>query len=255
MSLADVRIHTTQETGGPRFLATGDGELWATLRCRCGGGGYISPFGDIHGVIRLRFGGVTPDVTVIEVPNAKTTGIAVGGGAVWVPNDYGGFTELRRFDPESMTLAETIPLEGGSAGIAFGAGAAWIANPIADTVSRVDPSQNRVVERISVGVHASRSRLRRRRGLGGELRRRHRLEDRSGHQRCPDDHRRRAATRPHRSRRGRRLGDGARAMSVRADSQDRHGARRLPDRAAARPGRDGRRLPGRGHRGSAARSR
>ena len=150
-SLEFVETLTTQQTGGPSFIAGSNDALWATLRCRCGGGGLISPFGDIHGVIRLGFGGTSPSVAVIEVPNSKTTGVAVGEGAVWVPNDYGGLAELMRFDPEAMTLAATIPLDGGSAGIAVGAGAVWVANPVDDTVSRVDPATNRVTDRIAVG--------------------------------------------------------------------------------------------------------
>ena len=150
-SLEFVETLTTQQTGGPSFIAGSNDALWATLRCRCGGGGLISPFGDIHGVIRLGFGGTSPSVAVIEVPNSKTTGIAVGEGAVWVPNDYGGLAELMRFDPEAMTLGRTIRLDGGSAGIAVGAGAVWVANPVGDTVSRVDPATNRVTDRIAVG--------------------------------------------------------------------------------------------------------
>ncbi len=100
-SLEFVETLTTQQTGGPSFIAgSNDGVLWATLRCRCGGGGLISPFGDIHrGVIRLGFGGTSPSVAVIEVPNSKTTGIAVGEGAVWVPNHYGGLAELHAVRP------------------------------------------------------------------------------------------------------------------------------------------------------------
>ena len=151
-SLALVATLPTQQTGDPAFLAGSEAALWATLRCRCGTGGLILPFGDIHGgVIRLGFGGLSPRVDVIKVPHASTTGIAVGEDAVWVPNDYGGLAELQRFDPEAMTLAATIPLDGGSAGIAVGAGAVWVANPLGDTVSQVDPATDRVADRIVVG--------------------------------------------------------------------------------------------------------
>ena len=150
-SLAFVETLTSQETGGPSFIAASNDALWATLLCHAERGRPISPFGDIHGVIRLGFQGTSPVGRGHRGTECGTTGVAVGESAVWVPNDYGGLAELMRFDPESMTLFGTIRLEGGSAGIAAGASAVWVANPLDDTVSRVDPATNRVTARIGVG--------------------------------------------------------------------------------------------------------
>ena len=139
---------------GPGLLAAGPDSVWGAILCRCGDPN--SPESH-HGVVEIRldpdalYSPDSPNVRKIDVSRAGPIDIAVGEGAVWVTSDYAAYAELMRFDPARGSLAETIRIEGGAAGIAAGAGAVWVANPVGDTVSRIDPATNAIVERIAVG--------------------------------------------------------------------------------------------------------
>jgi YVTN family beta-propeller protein len=121
-------------------LAISEGALWVT-----------------DGNLILRYGLVgTGPVAEIRDPVGISTlddNITVGEGAVWVIDDAG----LVRIDPKRNRISARIGLLGKQAlivdagGIAAGVGAVWVTNPLAGTVSRVDPATNRVVQRIRVG--------------------------------------------------------------------------------------------------------
>ena len=146
---------------GPGLLAAGPESLWGAILCRCGDPN--SPESH-HGVVEIQldpgalYSADSPNVRKIDVGRAAPTAIAVGESAVWVANDYAALAEVVRYDPTRGALAETIPVEGGASGIATGAGALWIANPLADTVSRLDPATNEIVERIPLVTIRSPSR-------------------------------------------------------------------------------------------------
>ena len=65
------------------------------------------------------------------------TGIAVGGGAVWVVNSGG--PSVSRISPGTDEVVDTIPVGNGPAGIAFGEGSVWVTNRFDGTISRIDP--------------------------------------------------------------------------------------------------------------------
>ena len=203
---------------GPGHIAAGPDALWGSVVCAC-----IDPSGQEHGVVQIQ---LPPDpiffdldpaavqrflnsgaIRKINVVNAVPTDIAVGEGAVWVANELGGFGYVQRYDPEAGIATEQIRIDGFALGIAAGEGAVWVANPLGDTVSRIDPATNTIVERIPVGDNPLEVAVGEGSVLGDELPRRDGLADRPGHEQGRRDDRGRPAPRPHRRRRGRRLGD------------------------------------------------
>ena len=54
------------------------------------------------------------------------TGVAVGAGAVWVTNNYGG--TVSRIDPAVDRVVQTIPVGNAPTGVAVGDGSVWVAN-------------------------------------------------------------------------------------------------------------------------------
>jgi branched-chain amino acid transport system substrate-binding protein len=83
----------------------------------------------------------------VAIPAPSLLGIALGGGAVWVSDPFGG--SVWRVDPEAKQQRQ-IPLDLGVRSIAFGNGALWVASEIGDKVYKIDPSTNkaRVVNRL-----------------------------------------------------------------------------------------------------------
>ena len=58
---------------------------------------------------------------------------------------------VSRIDPGTNAVVDTIPVGNGPSGIATGAGAVWVVNSLDGTVSRIDPGTNTVVQKIGVG--------------------------------------------------------------------------------------------------------
>ena len=85
----------------------------------------------------------------LRVGDATLTGIAVGGGSVWVTSEQAGV--LWRIAPDGRT-ARPILVGVGAAYVAYGAGAVWVANYLDGTVSRIDPRTNAVAARVPVGA-------------------------------------------------------------------------------------------------------
>ena len=93
---------------------------------------------------------VDPDVPRVHnnVPLAAIPyGLAFAFGSVWVSSG----NRLLRYEPTSMTLSASIPLGASALGIGAGDGSIWVAGGRAGIVTRVDPSDNRVIARIPVG--------------------------------------------------------------------------------------------------------
>jgi serine/threonine protein kinase/streptogramin lyase len=76
-------------------------------------------------------------------------GLAVGNGAVWLASPF--TEELVRFDGRGK---RAIPTGSGSfpSDVAVGEGGVWVADSLHNTVIEVDPSRNRIVRTIPVGV-------------------------------------------------------------------------------------------------------
>lgn len=85
----------------------------------------------------------------IPLKKFRASGIAVGGGSVWV-SDIGN-DQVWRIDPVSNSPVGSIKVGLGPVGVAFGAGSVWVANSGDGTVSRIDPVTGVVVETIHVG--------------------------------------------------------------------------------------------------------
>jgi YVTN family beta-propeller protein len=58
---------------------------------------------------------------------------------------------VSRIDPATEHVVQTIDVGGGPSGIAYGGRAVWVANSLDGTVSRIDPGTNRVVATIPIG--------------------------------------------------------------------------------------------------------
>ena len=87
--------------------------------------------------------------STIKIPANSLTGVALGGGSVWLTDPIDGL--VWRVDSRGERLAmRTIPLEFGATGITFGKGAVWVSNGVQGTLSRIDPRTNRVSKKISL---------------------------------------------------------------------------------------------------------
>ena len=75
----------------------------------------------------------------------------MGGGSVWaaeVPGDA-----VRRINPDSGTVAQTVPLGSARvAALAFAAGARWVADSVGDALLEVDPASGAVRRRLPLDV-------------------------------------------------------------------------------------------------------
>ena len=122
------------------------------------------------GVIDAKASAITAQQRLTSAPGPAVT----GAGSVWVAHPGAGtVSRIRRSDGQVTVLdVGTSPV-----GLAFGAGWLWVAGEDG-AVAQVDPTSNRVLQRISVGngVRALGDRARRRRWaatvLDGEARRR-----------------------------------------------------------------------------------
>ena len=75
----------------------------------------------------------------------STSGIAVGGGSVWVTAEREGV--VWRIEPGPEPGSRPIDVGSGVNYIAYGAGAVWVANYVDGTLSRIDPGTNAVTRR------------------------------------------------------------------------------------------------------------
>ena len=50
---------------------------------------------------------------------------------------------VKRIDPASNAIADTVPVRGGPAAVAIGEGSVWASSPRGGTVTRIDPAQPR----------------------------------------------------------------------------------------------------------------
>jgi class 3 adenylate cyclase/sugar lactone lactonase YvrE len=128
-TVAELDRTTGEVIGGatvgttPKQLAYGDGRLW------------VANFDDktvqsidvSSGVAEPAKGGVL----------SNPTGIAVGGGAVWVTNGFAG--QLVRFDPRQPNDVSPTDVGAGASGVAFGFDRVWVAQSNTGEILVVDP--------------------------------------------------------------------------------------------------------------------
>ena len=132
--LNTIDVLTTPGAAQLGTVAVGEGSVWAV-------------FGEST-LVRIDPG--TVDIEGSGLAGSIPSGIAVGGGSVWVANS--GDATVYRFNP--LTYEEgpvkTISVGRRPTGIAFGEGAVWVASAGDDAVTRINPGTNSTVT-IAVG--------------------------------------------------------------------------------------------------------
>jgi hypothetical protein len=151
--LSEAPVDVPAAYGGPRQVVAGeDGNLWIASFPEWGTGD-----GDrgmpAHSLL-----------TRIDPRTMRATGsvefgkfdIAIGSGfgSIWVsetgPGPPQGTPALQRIDPKTMKSGARIPVGTDPGPPAFGFGSAWVANRLDNTVSRIDPVANAVIDTIDV---------------------------------------------------------------------------------------------------------
>jgi streptogramin lyase len=105
---------------------------------------------------------VFPIAAATEVPGpggrvGLVQDLAFGAGSLWVvsgwPGHVGGIVQaLRRVDPYTGLVQETIGVGSDPVSVAVAAGSVWVADRSDGIIERVDPARNRVVDTIAVGA-------------------------------------------------------------------------------------------------------
>jgi YVTN family beta-propeller protein len=118
---------------------------------------------DPHQLIRVREAPDEPASIAqrVPLPVGVLTGIAVGAGSIWVSErvNLEGYatrrSAIRRIDPETGEVVETIPVDEGPEAIVFAYGSVWVVNGLQNSLWRIDPQTNAVVREIPVGQSPS----------------------------------------------------------------------------------------------------
>ena len=122
ISAATNAVVDTFRAGSPSDVCLLDGDVWVAG---------ASP----GAVLRL-----DPD-THRERPiavGANPSALACGAGGVWAVGDSG---RLAQISPATNSVRHTLDVGAGASVLAVGDEALWVANPLTDTVSRVDPER------------------------------------------------------------------------------------------------------------------
>ena len=78
------------------------------------------------------------------------TGLAIGGGGVWLLGDVGA-PRLWKVNPDTGRIVAAIPLPFAPGGVAAGLGGVWVTAQLSDRLLRIDPRTNRIASEIVVG--------------------------------------------------------------------------------------------------------
>ncbi|HMI80912.1 MAG TPA: protein kinase [Solirubrobacterales bacterium] len=125
----DGRLLETVELGGaPGPIALGGGRVWVADEA---GGGITAVNAESGRVYRRGL-----------PPRAEPLRLAQGAGGLWVSSASTG--NVRRIDFNTLQAGEPIRVGRGPAGITVAHGFVWVANTRSATVSKVDPSLERV---------------------------------------------------------------------------------------------------------------
>jgi YVTN family beta-propeller protein len=131
-----ARVHTGT---WPAALAADTGGVWAVN---------TAPFYKRGTLVRIERATNRVDGRPIPLGPAPS-GVAVGGGAVWVADSIQG--AVRRIDPLRRRTVAAIDVGSEPYEVVFAAGSVWVTNADDSTVSRIDPRTNRVTATIRVG--------------------------------------------------------------------------------------------------------
>jgi peptide/nickel transport system substrate-binding protein len=118
-------IGSVRLDGTPAALAAGAGSVWASMT-------------DRDSIVRID---PRARIVVDTVPlqgGRAPTGIAVGGGGVWVADSGSG--QVSWINPQDTGAVTPIRVGQGPGPITYGAGAAWVVNTIDATVQRIGPN-------------------------------------------------------------------------------------------------------------------
>ena len=125
---------------GPGALAADRRSVWVTTP-------------DSDSVTRIDIGSHVKQTIPV---GADPSGIAIGGGFVWVANGLEG--TVSKIDPNANAggggVVDTIPVGNGPAGVAFGNGRVWVANATDRTVSEIVSGSRTPLPAIPVGAGA-----------------------------------------------------------------------------------------------------
>jgi ABC-type transport system substrate-binding protein/DNA-binding beta-propeller fold protein YncE len=77
----------------------------------------------------------------------NTSALACGAGGVWAVGDRGRLVQI---NPATNLVRHTLELGAGASVLAAGDEALWVANPLTDTVSRVDPGRGVVTATVTL---------------------------------------------------------------------------------------------------------
>ena len=79
----------------------------------------------------------------------SASGIAVGAGGVWVPVPLED--RVKRIDPATNAITDTVRVARRPRRVAIGAGAVWVTSRRGGTVTRIDPATARVTRTVPLG--------------------------------------------------------------------------------------------------------
>jgi hypothetical protein len=126
------------DNGAEGAVAYRDGSAWVA------GYDHVFPIGADSGIA---------DAGIVVGPARD---LAFGDGSLWVVSggrmDQGVAMALRRVDLRGRLVDATIDVDVNPVAVAFAGGSIWVASKGKETVQRVDPLTNRVVETIRLGA-------------------------------------------------------------------------------------------------------
>jgi YVTN family beta-propeller protein len=133
------------QTPGAEVIAGGPAGIWAA-------GNAAVRIGTVSEVERVLATALVPQPAPSDETHVRfdVTGIAVGGGAVWVTGDALD-RRLFEIDPATSRVVRAIPLPFPPSAVAAGAGAVWVADQLDDDVAAIDPATGKIVATIPVG--------------------------------------------------------------------------------------------------------
>lgn len=125
--VATIPVEVEESSG----IAAGEGAVWVTY---------------VRGEVTRIDPTTNTVVASIPVKGAwPLTGIAVGGGSVWVARLGAGDGTVVRIDPQTNeVVGAPIPVGAGPAHVAYVAGFVWVTNTADGSVSRIDPRTGQV---------------------------------------------------------------------------------------------------------------
>jgi YVTN family beta-propeller protein len=92
----------------------------------------------------------------VPLPIGVRTAIASGAGSVWVVDRIAPEgAAVRRIQPETGEIVNTIDVDEGSEAMVFAYGSLWVLNGSENSVSRIEPEAHEVVREIRVGQGSS----------------------------------------------------------------------------------------------------